>query len=197
MGNNWYKYQNLDPKTRGIVMNMDRAKVGKSPVKTRIKHPVSIFFKLGNSITNPFDAIETIAIYERFSHENGSVWISTDSLSRGMSPKRIDEFNNAIQKNKIVQLYLIPGRSSKGNNEITHKAELLEITGDINRMTTPDVSLTPKEWQTEYKRIWLKVGKIKTCRSKKTTDFIVISSKKLLSDAISNSQYNFGYIEEI
>lgn len=197
MSNNWYKYKNFDPKTRGIVINMDKSRAGQSKGNTKLKHQVSIFFKLGNSATNPYNAVETIKIYEKFSHEYGSVWISTDSLYRGMSEKRIDEFNYAIQNNKIVDLYLIPGVTSAGNNEITHKAEVLEIKGNKNGMISPDISLTPKEWVKDYKKIWIKVDKIKKCSTKKVTDFMVISSKKILSDAISKSQYNFGYIEEI
>lgn len=197
MSNNWYKYKDLDPKTRGIVMNMDKSRACESKRNTRLKHQVSIFFKLGNSVTNPYNAVETIEIYEKFSHNNGSVWISTDSLSRGMSEKRIDEFYNAIQNNMIVELYLIPGVTSAGNNEITHKAEVLEIKSNKNGMMSPDVSLTPKEWVNDYKKLWIKVDKIKKCSAKKTTDFIVISSNKVLSDAIYKSQYNFGYIKEV
>lgn len=80
MSNNWYKYKDLDPKTRGIVMSMDKSRTSDLKGKTKLKHQVSIFFKLGNSVTNPYNAVDTIEIYEKFSHENGAVWISTDSL---------------------------------------------------------------------------------------------------------------------
>lgn len=197
MSSNWYKYKNLDNKTKSILMNMEKSYVREEKGNLKAKYPISLFLKFGNSETNPYNAVQTIDIYKNFTDEKDYVWISTDSLSSGMSPKKIDEINNAIQNNKEVEMYLIPSKTSGGNNEITHKSIIVEIQGNNQRMTTPDVSLTPKEWINDVKKIWIKVRRIRICNSKKTKDFQVISSKKILATSISRSQYNFGYIEEL
>jgi len=193
---NWHKVKHLNGKVRGIIANKERASNNSSISNSGLRYGTDIFLKFGNSDTNIHNAVKTIEIYKEFTNEYDEVWISTDSLSNGMSPKRIAEFNSAISSGKRVDLYMIAGKTSGGNNEISHKARIIEIQGDKQRMTTPDPSLTPNDWVNGPKLIWIKVGKIRNSH-KKSNQFIVQSSQKLLSDSISKSQYNFGYIEEL
>jgi len=196
MSYNYYKHQNLSRTTQAIIRNKTYSET-KHSTKNECSNPLSLFLKFGNSDTNPYNAVDTISIYQVFSHENKNVWISTDSLPNGMSQKRIDEINKAVSEDKFVNLYLIPAKTSGGNNQITHKARVLEIQGDKNSMLSPDKKLTPQEWVNGPKKIWIKVGRIRACSSVTTDDFNVISSDRKLSESISKSQYNFGYIVKI
>jgi len=161
MSYNYYKHQNLSRTTQAIIRNKTYSET-KHSTKNECSNPLSLFLKFGNSDTNPYNAVDTISIYQVFSHENKNVWISTDSLPNGMSQTRV-----------------------------------LEIQGDKNSMLSPDKKLTPQEWVNGPKKIWIKVGRIRACSSVTTDDFNVISSDRKLSESISKSQYNFGYIVKI
>lgn len=193
---NWHNVKHLDGRVRAIIANKERASSDSSISTGGLRYGTDIFLKFGNSDTNIHNAVKTIEIYKQFTKVNDEVWISTDSLSNGMSKKRIDDFNNAIASGKRVDLYMIAGKTSGGNNEISQKSRIIEIQGDKKRMITPDPNLTPPDWVIGPKLIWIKVAKIRKSY-KKTNQFIVQSSQKLLSESISKSQYNFGYIEEL
>ena len=193
VSSNWYKYKDLKANTRAILINKEKTTNQNS--STRIVYPISIFMKLGHSSNNEYDGVETIKIYKQFCHDNGAVWFSTDSLSRGMSEKKRSEFINAIGKNQIVEIYFVIGKNSGGSNDIEYKGKVLDIYADAEGINSPEKQLTPLEWREDKNKIWIKISSLNACKYRKTNEFIVSSSNKTLSDSIAKSQYNFGYIE--
>ncbi len=63
-------------------------------------------------------------------------------------------------------------------------------------MFSPDVNLTPKEWRDIKNKILIKLKSVKPFDSLSLDDFIVASTRNVLSNAISKSQYHFGYIKK-
>ncbi|SDL23767.1 hypothetical protein [Natronincola ferrireducens] len=195
MSSSWHKYRNLNSNTRAILLNKEKTTYNNS--SARVVYPISIFMKLGHSSNNKYDGVETIKIYKQFCRDNGTVWFSTDSLSRGMAVKRRNEFIDAIKRNEVVEIYFAIGRNSGGSNEIEYKAKVLDIYTDAEGINSPEKQLTPLEWRENKNKIWIKISSLNICNYRKTKDFIVSSSNKILSDSIAKSQYNFGYIERI
>lgn len=157
-------------------------------------YPISIFMRLGRDTDSRLNGVKTLEEYEDFCKIHKAVWFSTDSLATGMSEKRRAEFVKTIKNGSIVEIYFAIGKSGKGNNDIYRVAEVVDIRTDAEGIASPDKSLTPDLWKNDKNKIWIKVMSIRTTNLR-TEDFIVQSSKNVLSKSIENSQYHFGYIK--
>ena len=201
MGSNWYKYQNLDPSIRGMIMQkeknqaMNERTYSENVIKQDI-YPTAIIMRLGHSSSNQYNGKDTLKIYCDFCNKNHSVWFSTNSLASGMSEKKRSEFIGEIKNGNSVEMYFAIGRNSGGNNDIQYKAEVLDIKTDGDGIPSPEKTLTPDEWKNDKNKIWIKIKHLSPFTKLTTKDFVVVSSKKVLADSIAHSQYHFGYIKK-
>lgn len=193
--------QHLSPQARHTIES--RENNGTSPQNNSyiqnhkpksIVYPTAIFMRLGHTAANPYDGKDTLEIYFNFCNKNQSVWFSTDSLTSGMSENKRAEFVNEIKSGNIVEIYFAIGKTSGGDNDIHFKADVVDIKTDGEGIPSPDKSLTPDEWKQNRNKIWIKIKNLNSFNKLTTKDFVVASSKKILADSISNSQFNFGYI---
>ncbi|AKL96171.1 hypothetical protein CACET_c27260 [Clostridium aceticum] len=158
-------------------------------------HNIAIFAKLGLDATATYNGLETLKIYEEFCIKNKAVWFSTNSLSTGMSQKKRQEFIKTIKEDSIVEIYFAVGKGSDGKNDIVYRGEVLDIQTDAQGISSPDKNLTPEVWQQLINKIWIKLESVKPSNGVTSNDFIVESTGNSLSDIISRSQYQFGYIK--
>lgn len=201
MSFNWNKYKNFNPAVREIIRQKEKSQsmdekthLEEKAVKQNI-YPTSIFMRLGHSSSNKYNGKETIKIYRSFCNQNHTVWFSTDSLAKGMAKAKVSEFIKAINNGLAVEIYFAIGKTSGGNNEIEYKAQVVGIESDPLGINSPEKEQTPIEWRENRNKIWLKLQHIRPCNNFTVDDFIVLSSGNLLSNAIENSQYQFGYIK--
>lgn len=156
-------------------------------------YPVSIFMRLGNDSFSKMNGVKTISTYRDFCLKNKAVWFSTDSLAFGMSETRRCEFINAIKNGHIVLIFFAIGKNGGGNNDMEYMAEVQDIRTDKEGINSPEEILTPDEWKNENSKIWIKIKGISDT-TLKASDFMVQSTRNILSKSIGNSQYHFGYI---
>lgn len=193
-----YDTRNLSGQAKHIISERDKNnKIEKEQniiTPSKNIYPISIFMKLGNDSTLNVDGNKTIEIYKAFCDKNKQVWFSTDSLSRGMAPKRRKEFLEAISNNEIVEMYFVIGKGSNGNNDIQYKADVIDIETDANGLISPDKKLTPEQYIDENKKIWIKIYNLKKYTKLTTKDFVVNSTNNSLNESLKQSQHHFGYI---
>lgn len=155
-----------------------------------------IFMKLAISQDNQgneYNGHETMQLYMADQVTRGHTWFSTQALYYGMSPKRVKDYNKAIQLGKKVTILFAIGRSAGGNNDIAYKADVLEIQS----YTVPEelpVNEYPKVWHGAHARIWMKLENIVPEDTLTATLFQITSTGMDLQEVINNSQYHFGYI---
>lgn len=94
--------------------------------------------KLGLDSTTQFNASQTLDIYKKFSDSNGSVWFSTNSLTTGMATSKRAEFINAINKEKVVEMYFAVSKINDGVTKMIAVAEVQDIKTDKDGIVTPD-----------------------------------------------------------
>lgn len=201
-----YDTRHLPPQVQQIIRIKDEnSKRLETSNSTYIKKPekavetvyqIAIFMRLGHSPSNKYNGKETLKIYTDFCNKNHSVWFSTDSLATGMSEKRRAEFIGEVKSGSVVEIYFAIGKSSGGDNDINCRAVVVDIKTDREGIPSPDKSLTPDEWREDRNKIWIKIKDLKPFNGLTTKDFIVASTKNVLADSISNSQFNFGYIKK-
>ena len=92
-------------------------------------------------------------------------------------------------------MYFVIGKGSNGSNDIQYKAEVLDIDTDANGLTSPNKTLTPKEYINENKKIWIKIQNLKEFTKLTTKDFVVDSTNNSLDISLQHSQHHFGYIK--
>lgn len=160
----------------------------------RLIYKHTIFMRLGINPSNKSDGDTTMKIYKDFCLSHPSVWFSTDSLYRGMAPKKISEFNDAIERGYLVEICFAIGNSG-GKNKMEYKASVLKVESEKGKTQSPERSLTPNEFVNDLKYIWIEVNDIQKT-SLTTDDFIVISSGNVLTKSIEKSQFHFGYIQK-
>lgn len=197
-----YDTQHLSNQQRAIIDQRDREEKlrkeeskKKSKVNNKEIYTQSIFMKLGQDATGKYTGIETLRIYEDFIKKNGDVWFSTNSLATGMAKRKQLEFKKAIKNDYIVEMYFAIGKIVEGNNDIVYKANVIDIVSESDGISTPDDNFTPKEWRRLKNKIWIKINKLELLNNLTSHDFIISSTKRVLADVISRSQYHFGYIE--
>jgi hypothetical protein len=197
-----YDTRHLPPQVQQIISKRDdndklsTKSASKLSKQSKTVHPVHIFMKLGYDSTKKFDGLQTIKEYENFCNKFKSVWFSTNSLANGMSEKRRAEFVNAIKSGNVVEIYFAVGKSRGGHNEIEYQGEVMDIKTDAEGIGSPEKAVTPNDWKDNNNKIWIKIKNI-DLTNLKTKDFIVQSSKKILSKSIEKSQYHFGYIKKL
>jgi hypothetical protein len=201
-----YDTRHLPPQVQQIIRKKDEnnklleksstSYIEKPEKAVETVYQTAIFMRLGHSPSNKYNGKETLKIYNDFCNKNHSVWFSTDSLATGMSEKRRAEFIGEIKNGNIVEIYFAIGKSSDGDNNIHFRAEVADIKTDGDGIPSPEKSLTPDEWKENRNKIWMKIKGLKPFKELTAKDFIVVSTKKVLADSISNSQFNFGYIKK-
>ncbi|MDO9529272.1 MAG: hypothetical protein Q7J27_08940 [Syntrophales bacterium] len=123
----------------------------------------------------------------------GYTWFSTQALYYGMSQKRVDDYNKAINRGSKVTLLFSIGEKAGGTNDIAYSADVLEILS--YKLPTPlDSNDYPSIWHGESARIWIKLKNIRTESTLKASLFEVTSTGADLQQVIKNSQYHFGYV---
>lgn len=192
------------PRQQAIVRGRDKENARlaeeskKKSEKDSVARPIykhAIFMRLGINPSNKSDGDTTIKIYKDFCLSHPSVWFSTDSLYGGMAPKKLSEFNDAIERGDLVEIYFAIGNTGGGKNEMEYKASVLKVESEKDKTQSPDRSLTPNEFVNDLKYIWIEVNDIQKT-SLTTDDFIVISSANVLTKSIEKSQFHFGYIQK-
>lgn len=193
------------PQQQAIVRDRDRKNarlaeesrqksVKNTPARPIYKH--ALFMRLGINPSDFSNGNGTMKTYIDFCQSHPSVWFSTDSLYGGMAAEKVSEFNDAIDHGYLVEMYFAIGNVGGGKNEMEYKANVLRVESEKDKMPTPDRILTPNEFISDTKYIWIKVDNIqKTTLT--TDDFIVISSSNVLTKSIEKSQFHFGYIQKI
>lgn len=193
-----YDTRHLSKQVQAIIRERDKTNemIKNSDQNTYQKiYPVSIFMRLGENQHNKFNGHKTINTYIDFCNINGSAWFSTDSLHKGMSQEKQNEFSNAIREGYKVEIYFAIGHKGGGKNEIEFKAEVIKIDSNEDKASSPNKDLTPDEWKDDSRYIWILIRNLQETglRSK---NFIVISSKRILTQSIAKSQFHFGYIKK-
>lgn len=196
-----YDIRQLTPQQQAIINQRDlnNSLHNKSVSSTKSKeiYPLKIFMKLGLDSTTQFNGTKILDTYKKFLDSKGSVWFSTDSLATGMAESKRADFINAINKEKVVEMYFAVSKTNDGANKIIAVAEVLDIKTDKDGIVTPDSLLTPKEWINDKNKIWIKLHSITYCNDIECQNFKIATTGSNLLDVISRSQYHFGYIEKI
>ena len=165
-------------------------------MRNEISSKHSIFTRLSTSFgfNKKLNGHQIIDVYKTFSDKKGAVWYSTDSLHRGISKNKVEQFLDLIFEGNKIKIFFAISEAGGGENELDYEAEVLDIQTDKEKRYSPDKNLTPAEWSEDKSKIWLKIKNIKPS-SFKVDDFIVASTQKPLRETIkSNSRYIFGYI---
>lgn len=200
-----YDTRHFSPQAQAVIRNRDESdrllredSQSKSVSDEIPVYPVSLFMRLGREPISKYDGKETIKTYEDLLKQKNAVYFSTDSLANGMSRARVSEFLNAISKGYRVEIIFVIGHAGGGdNNKIERIADVLDVQSCGGGMSSPDISLTPTEWQNARKNIWIKIRNLRP--SELTTDDYIIDSKPdhILTGSIINSEYHFGYVRRI
>lgn len=196
-----FKTKNLQPNVKAIINNKKEnenllKQIDSNDTRKPI-YEIAIFIRLGNDLSTEDSGTITLERYENFCKENKHVWFSTDSLAYGMAKEKQKDFRKCILEGIIIEVYFVIGKKGGGDNQISYRGEVLDIRVDPDGMTSPDENLTPGIYINDKRKIWLKIEKLEKQNKYSTNDFIVASTKNILSDAIENSQYHFGYIRKI
>ncbi len=155
-----------------------------------------IFMKISYSYDNngnEYDGHETIQAYIFDEATRGYTWFSTQALYYGMSQKRVNDYNQAINSGKKVTLLFAIGEKAGGENDIAYKADVMEIISYKQPNTLPSNDY-PSLWHGENARIWIKIKDIQKENTLTANLFEVTSTGANLQQIINNSQYHFGYV---
>ncbi len=193
-------------KDEDLYMDLKRKYLNVEGVKQMLKDRESsdsldsdelfIFMKLSYSYDNngnEYDGDETMQAYISDEAVRGYTWFSTQSLYYGMSQKRVEDYNKAINEGKKVTLLFGIGEKAGGSNDIAFSAGVLEILS--YKLPTPLGSDDyPSIWHGESARIWIKLKNIRPESTLTASLFEVTSTGADLQKVINNSQYHFGYV---
>lgn len=169
-------------------------------IQSSDEHPVNdyIFIKLGESYTEDgevLDGIETMKAYINNCETNGLnyTWFSTESLYFGMSKKKVDYYNDLCSKGEIVKMLFAVGG---GINEICYSATVIGISSSKEARWCGDVpESVPVEFgEGERARIWIMIKDIREEHNLKADMFKFRSNDNSLKQAITGSQFHFGYV---
>lgn len=187
-------YLNLKKKMLGI-------EVAKQLVlQSSDERPVNdyIFIKLGDSFTddgNILNGEATMHAYIRNCETNGLeyTWFSTESLYFGMSKKKVDYYNRLCNKGEIVKMLFAIGGEV---NEICYSATVVGIVSSKEPVWCGDLpESVPVEFgEGERARIWIMIKNIKKEYKLKADMFRFRSNGNSLRQAITSSQFHFGYV---
>ena len=158
-----------------------------------------LFMKLGQSLTTDghlLNGAETMQVYLRDAKEKlGRTWFFTQSLTVGMSKKRVEAYSRRIQSGKGLQMLCALNQELNGN-EIAYRADVTAIKSFTSPVTAPDGDC-PAEYAGEKGRIWIQLENLKEESTLQTSMFKIASTGKSLKEVLARSQYHFGYIELI
>lgn len=157
-----------------------------------------IFIKLGESYTEDGDVLsgeETMRAYINNCETNGLdyTWFSTGSLYFGMSEKKVDHYNKLCSKGEIVKMLFAIGGDI---NDICYSATVVGIISSREPIWCGDIpESVPVEFgEGERARIWIMIKNIKEEHDLKADMFCFRSNGNRLRQAITNSQFHFGYV---
>ena len=150
-----------------------------------------IFMKLGFSYDNRdngYDGRKTMHTYISDEAIRGYTWFSTQALYYGMSSKRVDDYNKAIEHGKKVTLLFGIGEKAGGTNDIAYKADVLEILSYKLPTSLPSNDY-PSIWHGTAARIWIKLQNIKPETKLTASLFQVTSTGADLQEVINTRSH--------
>lgn len=157
-----------------------------------------IFIKLGESYTDDgriLNGEETMQAYINNCETNGLgyTWFSTESLYFGMSKKKVSYYNDLCSKGEIVKMLFAIGGDI---NDICYSATVLGITSSKEPIWCGDSpDSVPEEFCSgEKARIWIMINNIREENDLRAEMFRFRSNDNNLRQAISSSQFHFGYV---
>ena len=188
-----------------LYLNLKKKMLGIEVAKQLIlqssdERPINdyIFIKLGESYTDDGETLngeETISAYINNCETNGLgyTWFSTESLYFGMSRKKVDYYNKLCSKGEIVKMLFAIG---EGINDICYSATVIGIISNREPTWCGDLpESVPVEFREDaLARIWIMIKDIKKENDLKADMFRFRSNGNSLKQAISNSQFHFGYV---
>ncbi|MCH5270748.1 MAG: hypothetical protein J1E83_08365 [Lachnospiraceae bacterium] len=188
-----------------LYLNLKKKMLGVEVAKQLIlqssdEEPVNdyIFIKLSDSFTSNgeiLNAEETMLAYIRNCETNGLdyTWFSTESLYFGMSKKKVDYYNRLCSRGEIVKMLFAIGG---GINEICYSATVVGIISSKEPVWCGDLpESVPVEFgEGERARIWIMIKNIKEEHKLKAEMFRFRSNGNYLKQAITSSQFHFGYV---
>lgn len=196
-----YDLQNLRPDQIHTVMSRERdAEIRNAGRKANAIIPdtspgLHIFMRLGLDTRTGLDGRETISAYlKHISNHGQGVWFSTNALTKGMAKDKVNYFLNEIRNGGTVHFYFVISKTGGGSNEIEYRARVVDLVSLDEEIRCPLNGSAPEPWRELRSRIWVKIAELGECTDLTTRDFLVDSSRKILADAIHNSEYHFGYV---
>lgn len=157
-----------------------------------------IFIKLGityDKESKPLDGLQTINAYQDNMKNNGLgySWFSTRSLHFGMARKKVNYYNQMINKNNKVTILFAIGDDI---NDICYSADVLNIVSDKDLISCPgEIESIPEILGTNEKgKIWIKIANLREENELQAAMFNVRSTGTNLKDVITTSQFHFGYV---
>lgn len=154
-----------------------------------------IFMKLVESEAagKLLDGEETMELYRADEKKRGFTWFSTQSLYGGMNENRVKRYNEKIQAGKkVVVLFAV--NNEHYQNDVAYRANVEQICSAKLPVPCPDGTNYPAEFAGEQARIWLKLSNIMP-ETQITAEMLqVTSTGRSVKQAISNSQFHFGYV---
>ncbi len=156
-----------------------------------------LFIKLGqiqDKDGRPLDGEQTVRIYMQTEQEKGPLWWDVSSLPRGMSPRRLRQYQQGMAEGQKLHLYFLI-HNAHYDNEIAFRARVLAIRSASEPMPCPEPRQRPDCFASGRGACWLQLAEFREETDRKAADFIIASSGLDLSWAVRHSQYKFGYIE--
>lgn len=154
-----------------------------------------IFLKLVESLAagETLDGEQTMQLYRADEKKRGFTWFSTQSLFFGMNDARVKQYSEKIKKGETVTI-LFAVNNEHYKNEIAFRARVEEIRSSRTAMPCPDGQNYPQEFWGEQARIWLRLSHIEEETQIRAEMLKITSTGRNLKQAISDSQYHFGYV---
>ena len=156
-----------------------------------------IIMRLSNSLDNQGqDCNGWKTMQEHIADQNtrGYTWFSTNALYAGMAREKVKKINTAISLGKKVMILFAIGKSSEGSNEISYKANVLEVRSSRQPELLPTNDY-PALFHGKKATIWLKIENLQPESDLKANMFKFLESGDDLQNVINGkNQFAFGYV---